>query len=123
MKKNKHAIVNSDGIKKGVEKYNESNSNGVVLNLFMDIINKIKGDTKRKIALVAKIGSADTKLNTKEDAIQQVIINKVLLSTLLSMPSSHSREVSNLIPLCNCLMNTDEWLYLVEHNVLPFITK
>jgi len=123
MENKAHGVVNAIGIEKGIKKYDESNGDGAVLGLFIDIINTLKGDEKLKVGLVANIGKEDTSLNTKEDVVQQVIINKVLLSTLLTLSDSNSKEVSNLIPLCNCLMKTDEWLYLVEHNVLPFIFK
>lgn len=123
MKNKQPAPITTESTKALSDKYDESKDNGVVLDKFLVILNKLDISDNEKKDLQVKILSEDNLLKDKSDQMQQVIINKVVLGIILLMAKDKVKDVGNIVPLCNCLMESELWLYLMEENILPYIFK
>jgi len=105
----------------GKELYEKDKGMGNLLSSVLTVAKENDvGAHKRLMALVSE---QDKNLFLKNNLIQKIVLNRILLTHVLKLRSVIDDNLSSLVSLLSYNMDTNEWKKMVTKHLLPTLIK
>jgi len=113
--------INENLFQTAKELYNKDVGNGKLLPSVLDSVMKIDKDAYDR--LVKLINKEDFNLFKKNDLIQKIILNKVILIHVLKLRARVDDNLTVFMSLLSYKTDTNEWKKVVTQHILPTLIK
>jgi len=113
--------LNENLFQNAKELYKKDGGNGSLLGIVLNGVAKIDKDAHGR--LVSLVNNEDINLVRKNNYIQRIIINKVILTHVLKLRAEVDDNLTAFMSLLSYKANIEEWKKVVIQHILPTLIK